>query len=265
MAARNQETLSLRGLRVAYGQREALRGVDLDVAPGEVVGLVGPNGGGKTTLLKAIARGVTPKAGEVRVDGKDALRLGAREMARLIAVVPQTPTLPAGFLAREVVVMGRTAYLGFLEQEGAADYAKADAALAALGAEALAYRRVEELSGGERQNVVLARALAQATPFLLLDEPTANLDIGHQILISKLLRSLSAERGVGVLAALHDLTLASFYCDRLILLAAGSVVADGPAAEVLTRENLRLAYGADVAILRPEGLSGPVVLPLDGG
>jgi cobalamin transport system ATP-binding protein len=264
MTSHNPEGLSVRGLRAAYGDREVLRGVDLDLSAGEVVGLVGPNGGGKTTLLKTITRGLSPKAGEVRVAGRDALRLGSREMARLVAVVPQTPTLPVGFLAREVVVMGRTAHLGFLDQESAADYAKADAALSALGAESLAYRRVEELSGGERQNVVLARALAQEAPFLLLDEPTANLDIGHQVLIAKLLRRLASERGVGVLAALHDLTLASLYCDRLILLAAGSVVAQGSAQEVLTRENLRLAYGTDVVILRPEGLSGPVVLPLDG-
>jgi iron complex transport system ATP-binding protein len=178
-------------------------------------------------------------------------------------VVPQSPALPVGFLAREIVVMGRTPYLRFLEQEGLADYEKADASLASLGAEALGLRRVEELSGGERQNVVLARALAQETPLLLLDEPTANLDIGHQVVIAKLLRRLAAEHGVGVLAALHDLTLASLYCDRLVLLAAGSVVAEGAAVDVLTRDNLRLAYGADVAVLRPEGLAGPVVLPLE--
>jgi iron complex transport system ATP-binding protein len=250
---------------VTYRDRAALRGVDLDVAAGEVVGLVGPNGGGKTTLLKAITRSVVLKAGTARIAGADVASLSPRELARLVAVVPQNPTLPAGFLAREVVVMGRTAYLRFLEQEGAADYAKADAALASLGAQGLAYRRVEELSGGERQNVVLARALVQETPFLLLDEPTANLDIGHQIVISKLLRRLAVERGLGVLAALHDLTLASLYCDRLILLAAGSVVAEGPASEVLTPQNLRHAYGADLAVLRPEGLPGPVVLPLDDG
>ena len=257
--------LSIRGLRVAYGERQALRGVDLDVAPGEVVGLVGPNGGGKTTLLRAITRGVAPQAGEVRVAGENATRLGPRELARRIAVVAQSPTLPAGFLAREIVVMGRTPYLGFLEQESRADYDKADTALASVGAEALAHRRVEELSGGERQNVVLARALAQETPLLLLDEPTANLDVGHQVVIAKLLRRLAGERGVGVLAALHDLTLASLYCDRLVLLAAGSVVAEGEPADVLTRDNLGLAYGADVVVLRPEGLPGPVVLPLSEG
>lgn len=257
--------LSVLGLRVSYGEREVVRGVDLDVAPGEVVGLVGPNGGGKTTLLKAITRGVAWRAGEVRIDGEDVASLGARELAQRVAVVPQGPSLPVGFLAREIVVMGRTAYLRFLDQEGPADYAKADAALASLGAGGLAYRRVEDLSGGERQNVVLARALAQETPLLLLDEPTANLDVGHQVVISKLLRRLAEERGTGVLAALHDLTLASLYCDRLVLLAAGGVVAGGAPADVLTRENLRLAYGADVRVLRPEGLSGPLVLPLDGG
>jgi iron complex transport system ATP-binding protein len=255
--------LSVRRLRVAYGEREALRGVDLDVAAGEVVGLVGPNGGGKTTLLKAVTRGVASKAGEIRIDGEDVTRLSAREVARRVAVVPQSPALPVGFLAREVVVMGRTPYLGFLDQEGPEDYLKADAALASLGAASLAHRRVEELSGGERQNVVLARALAQETLLLLLDEPTANLDVGHQVVIAKLLRRLAAERGVGVLAALHDLTLASLYCDRLVLLSAGSVIASGAPVDVLTRDNLHLAYGADVAILRPEGLAGPVVLPLE--
>ena len=253
--------LAVRGLRVAYGERLALRGVDLDVGAGEVVGLVGPNGGGKTTLLRAITRGVAAQAGQVLIDGEDATRLSARDLARKVAVVPQNPTLPVGFLAREIVVMGRTPYLRFLEQESPNDYRKADEALEALGAEDLARRRVEELSGGERQNVVLARALAQETPVLLLDEPTANLDIGHQMLIAKLLRRLAHDKGVAVLAALHDLTLASLYCDRLVLLAAGSIVAEDVPGAVLTRENLRCAYGTDVLVLRPEGIDRPVVLP----
>jgi iron complex transport system ATP-binding protein len=255
--------INVRGLRVAYGERMALRDVDLSVGAGEVVGLVGPNGGGKTTLLKTITRGVALQAGKVLIDGEDASRLRPREVARKVAVVPQNPTLPVGFLAREIVVMGRTPYLGFFDQEGPEDYRKADESLEMLGASELAGRRVEELSGGERQNVVLARALAQETPALLLDEPTANLDIGHQVLIAKLLRRLAHERGVAVLAALHDLTLASLYCDRLVLLARGSVVAAGCVEDVLTRDNLRRAYGTDVMVLRHDGIGGPLVLPVD--
>ncbi len=252
--------LSVRGLHVYYGQREVLRGIDLDVAPGEVVGLVGPNGGGKTTLLKAITR-VVPSKGRVSVGGDDVTSLNARELARRVAVVPQDPTLPVGFTALEVVVMGRTPHLGFLEQESAADRKKAEDALAMLGAQAMADRPVDELSGGERQNVVIARALVQEAPLLLLDEPTANLDIGHQTGIARLLRRLAAERGVGILAALHDLTLASLYCDRLVLIASGEVVAEGAPADVLTVENLRRAYGTEVMVLRPEGLRGPVIIP----
>jgi iron complex transport system ATP-binding protein len=255
--------LSVRGLRVGYGGREVLRGIDLDVEEGEVVGLVGPNGGGKSTLLRAVAQGVAPRAGHVQIAGKDARSLNARDRAREVALVPQDPTLPLGYHADEIVVMGRTPYLGFLEQEGPHDRRKADEALRIVGAEDLAQRRVEELSGGERQNVVLARALAQETPLLLLDEPTANLDIGHQVLIAKLLRRLARERGIAVLAALHDLTLASLYCDRLVLLAEGSVVADGAPGFVVTRENLRRAYRADVLVTVLEGIERPLVLPVD--
>jgi iron complex transport system ATP-binding protein len=252
--------LSVRGLHVWYGQREVLRGIDVDVAAGEVVGLVGPNGSGKTSLLKAVSR-VVPYTGSVIIGGDDVASLSAREMARRVATVPQDPTLPIGFTALEVVTMGRTPHLGFLQQESTGDLDKAMAALMMLGADGLAVRRVDELSGGERQNVVIARALAQEAPLLLLDEPTANLDIGHQAGIARLLRRLAAERGVGVLAALHDLTLASLYCDRLVLLAAGEVLADGEPAVVLTPDNLRGAYGTEVVVLRPEGLRGPIVIP----
>ena len=252
--------LSVRALHVAYGHREVLRGVDLDVAPGDVVGLVGPNGGGKTTLLRAITR-VVPSKGRVSIGGDDVTSLNARELARRVAVVPQDPTLPVGFTALEVVVMGRTPHLSFLEQESAADRRKAEDALAILGAQALADRPVDELSGGERQNVVIARALVQEAPLLLLDEPTANLDIGHQAGIARLLRRLAAERNAGILAALHDLTLASLYCDRLVLIASGEVVAEGAPSDVLTVENVRRAYGTEVMVLRPEGLRGPVIIP----
>ena len=254
--------LSVRGLRVSYGHREVLRGIDRDVAVGEVVGLVGPNGGGKTTLMRAISR-VVPFTGDALVGGDDVASLQPRELARRVAVVPQDPTLPVGFTVLEVVVMGRTPHLRFLEQETADDLRKAETALTMVGAQGLADRRVDELSGGERQNVVIARALVQESPLLLLDEPTANLDIGHQAGIMRLLRRLATERGTGVLAALHDLTLASLYCDRLVLLASGELIAEGTPAEVLTTENVRRAYGSKVVILQPQGMPGPVVLPID--
>jgi iron complex transport system ATP-binding protein len=255
--------LSLRGVHVAYGPREVLKGVDLEVAAGEVVGLVGPNGSGKTTLLKAVTGVVSIRAGEVLLAGESASDLNARDRARRVAIVPQSPTLPMGFTALDAVVMGRTPHLGFFEHETAADHRRADEALATVGAGLLARRRVDELSGGEKQHVVIARALVQETPLLLLDEPTANLDIGHQMAIARLLRRLASQRGVAVLAALHDLTLASLYCDRLVLMAGGLVLATGSPAEVLTRENVQLAYGAETVVVRPEGLRGPVVLPVE--
>jgi len=262
--------LRITGLRVAYGEREVLTGVDLTVGTGEVVGLVGPNGCGKTTLLRAITRVVPWVSGEVVIDGPSTgsgrggavSALSTRELARLVAVVPQSAVLPVGYTAEEVVLMGRTPHLGFLAQEGPTDYRRAREALARVGAEDLASRRVDELSGGERQSVVLARALAQDAPLLLLDEPTANLDIGHQIRVARLVRELAKTEGLAVLAAVHDLTLASLYCDRLALMAGGRVVATGLPADVLNADNLRAAYGVDATILRVDRPATPIVLPL---
>ena len=255
--------LWVEGLHVAYGRRQVLRGIDLQVDGGEVVGLVGPNGCGKTTLLKAITRGVPAQLGQVRIGGDPAASLSAQELARRVALVPQSPTLPAGFTARDVAVMGRTPHLGFFDQEKASDLRLAGEALTMVGADHLADRPVEELSGGERQNVVIARALAQEAPLLLLDEPTSNLDVGHQIEVAKLLRRLAAERGVAVLAALHDLTLAGLYCHRLVLMAECVVLAQGKPSEVLTPANIRRAYGTSTLVLRPEGLASPIVVPVE--
>ncbi len=254
--------LAVSAARAGYGDREVLRGVHVTVEAGEVVGLIGPNGCGKTTLLKTITRTLTLTSGDITIEGISIAALSPRELALRVATVSQGTLLPAGYTAREVVLMGRTAHLGFFQQEGAADLAKVDAALARAGATELRDRPVDELSGGERQNVVIARALAQEAPLLLLDEPTANLDIGHQIAVASLVRGLAREQGIAVLTAVHDLTLAALYCDRLVLLRDGVVLAAGLPAEVLTRENLSLAYGCDVMIATLEGLAAPVVLPV---
>lgn len=257
--------LDVAALRVSYGDRPVLRGIDLQVAAGQVVGLIGPNGCGKTTLLKAITRLIPWLSGAVLLQGEPASALSRHELSRRVAVVPQNPVLPLGYTALEVVLMGRTPHLGFLEQEGAQDYQRARAALQEVGASDLAERRVDELSAGERQNVVLARALAQDAPILLLDEPTANLDIGHQIAVFSLVRKLARRSPLAVLAAIHDLTLASLYCDRLALMANGTIVATGPAEQVLTASNIRQAYGADVIIVREPSLPAPVIIPYADG
>jgi iron complex transport system ATP-binding protein len=244
--------ISARGIIVAYRGLTAVDGVDLEVGPGEWVALVGPNGSGKTSLLQALA-GTVSAEGEVEVGGVPRRALGRRRTARLVALVPQHPVLPGGMTAAEYVLLGRTPHLGYLAVEGAADRRLALAALDRLDAAALGSRPLGSLSGGEQQRVVLARAVAQEPAVLLLDEPTASLDVGHQQQVLDLVEGLRRERSIAVLGALHDLTLAAQYADRLVLLARGRVAAEGPAAEVLTPERLVLFSGARVVLLRGPG------------
>jgi iron complex transport system ATP-binding protein len=253
--------LDVEDLRVAYGTRLVLDGIGLRVDPGEVVGLLGRTGSGKTTLLRAIS-GVTPFfGGRVLVHGQAASTLKRRALSRRLAVVPQMPLLPVGFTALQVALMGRTPHLGFFAQEGPVDYRRALQALAVVGAETLSGRLVDQLSGGERQKVALARCLAQDASILLLDEPTAHLDIAHQISIARLVRELAREEGLAVLAAMHDLNLAALYCDRLVLLDGGKVLADGDPEDVITTDNIARVYQAQVNILRTPGVPGPIVAP----
>jgi iron complex transport system ATP-binding protein len=253
--------LEVSGLRVSYGDRSVLRGIDLTVPAGKVVGLVGRNGCGKSTLLKAVSQLIPRDDGIVRLAGLDASTMSRRELARRVAAVPQNPSLPVGYTAVEVVLMGRTPHLEFLQQEGLDDRRRALDALERVGCADLTDRRVDELSGGERQNVVLARALAQDTPILLLDEPTAHLDVGHQIAVFRLVRELAQETGLAVLAAIHDLTLAALYCDSVALMHEGRIVASGPPQDVLTTDNIAMAYGAYVRVLRDEAIVGPIIVP----
>ncbi len=258
--------LEVRGLTVVYasGKRTlvALRDVSLQVGVGEMLGLVGPNGSGKTTLIRAVTKVVSPVSGGVRLCGADVGSLSQVEVARRVAVVPQEPLLPEAFTALECVLMGRTPHLRLLENEGAGDFEAARQAMVRTDTWELAERPVGELSGGERQRVVVARALAQETPVLLLDEPTAHLDIGHQASVLGLMRALCREEGKAVLAVVHDLTLAAAYCDRLVMLGAGgTVAAEGSAGEILRPELLAEAYGARVEVFPHPRTGRPVVAP----
>ncbi len=193
--------------------------------------------------------------------GSLASGLSRRELAQRVAVVPQSAMLPIGYTALEVVLMGRTPHLDFLQQEGAKDRERALDALARVDCADFAHRRVDELSGGERQNVVLARALAQETAILLLDEPTAHLDVGHQMTLFRLVRELASESNLAVLAAIHDLTLAALYCDKVALMHEGRIIAIGPPGDVLTAENIAESYGARVRVLHEPSLPSPVIVP----
>jgi len=262
--------LTVSGLTVAYssGKRSlvALRDLSIAVTAGELVGLVGPNGCGKTTLIRAVTKVVKPVSGEVRLCGDEVGSLPQAEIARRAAVVPQEPLLPEAFTALECVLMGRTPHLKLLENEGARDFDAARAAMQRTGTWELADRRVDELSGGERQRVVVARALAQETPVLLLDEPTAHLDIGHQASVLGLMRALCRDEGKAVLAVVHDLTLGAAYCDRLVMLRpGGTVAAEGSAEEVLRPELLEEVYGTAADVFPHPRTGRPVVAPRTEG
>ncbi|KPK22139.1 MAG: hypothetical protein AMJ76_00715 [Dehalococcoidia bacterium SM23_28_1] len=254
--------LGIHDLTVVYGQIVALRQVSLSLAAGELLGVVGPNGSGKSTLIRAITRLVRPLGGDIRLDGKEVGRLSQRELARWAAVVPQNPYLPDAFTVLEVALMGRTPHLGLLQSEGRADLAAVRRALEQTDTWHLAGRRMGELSGGERQRVVVARALAQETPLLLLDEPTAHLDMGHQAAVLDLVRRLCRTEGKAVLAAVHDLSLAGQYCDRLVMLNEGRVVGEGEPEEVLSPELLTSVYGTRVSVFSHPLTGRPVVTPL---
>ena len=249
------------GVTVRYGLREALRRVDAAIAPGEILGIIGPNGSGKSTLLRVLAGVRSPDEGEVRVDGRPLLDISARERGRRIAVVPQETHVAFPMEARDLVLLGRAPHTGAFGWEGPEDHRAAIEAMRRTETLEFAERPIEQLSGGERQRVVLARALAQQAPVLLLDEPTAFLDLRHAVLLLDLVRDLAREgRAVGLVV--HDLNLASMYCDRLLLLSRGEVVAAGSAAEVLTWARLCAVYETELYVAPNDVTGQTVVLPL---
>jgi cobalamin transport system ATP-binding protein len=212
------------------------------------VALLGPNGAGKTTVFRAIS-GLVRHRGEIAIAGEAAAKLSRREIARRVAVVPQSPAMPAGLTVREYVLLGRTPYVSYMGSESRHDRAATEEAIARLDLPELADRRLNTLSGGERQRAVLARALAQQAPLLLLDEPTSALDAGRQLEALELVDGLRLDAGLTVVAAMHDLTLAGLYASRVVLLSGGRIVAQGAPEEVLTAPLIAEHYGARVRVV----------------
>jgi iron complex transport system ATP-binding protein len=247
----------------AYGPGKAgLHGVSVAVPRGSLVGIIGPNGSGKTTLLKLLGGMLAPASGRITLDGRDLSSLARRELAKEIAVVPQETRLSFEYSVLEVVLMGRYPHLGAFELEGRDDLRIAREAMAATGTLALEERSFPTLSGGEKQRVIIAGALAQSAQLMLLDEPTAALDPGYQIEIAGLLGRLNADRGVTMAVATHDLNFAAGLCQQLVLLRDGRVLAAGPTAQVLTRESVRSLYDVDADVHFHEGAGHLTVVPL---
>ncbi|HXP18365.1 MAG TPA: ABC transporter ATP-binding protein [Streptosporangiaceae bacterium] len=235
-------------LRVRFGPTVALDSVSLSVATGEWVGLIGPNGAGKTTLLRAIARMVRVD-GTVTVAGRRSGSLTQRQLARLIAYVPQNPQLPPEMTGGDYVLLGRTPHIGYFQVESEADRRICASLLDRMALSHMARRQLRAMSGGEAQRLVLARALAQEAPILLLDEPTSSLDIGRRVDALELIDELRKERSLTVLSAIHDLTLAGQFADRLVLLAAARVAASGSPADVLRDDLLSAHFGAGIQVM----------------
>ena len=260
-------SLQIRQVYFSYLDGLVLDNINLSIEAGEMVGLLGPNGSGKTTLIKLASGVLKPNQGQIWLDGYKLSQLSRKSIARSVAVVPQQFHIPFAFTTGEVVTLGRIPFLRAFAEESEADRRLVTNALELVGISELQERRFDELSGGERQKVILAMALAQQPKLLLLDEPIVHLDITHQVEILELVRRLNVEQGITVIAAMHDLNLASLYFDRLILLKEGSVVADGAPAQVLTEDRIEEVFSASVRV-EPHPVTGVphiVVMPKGNG
>lgn len=262
---RAAHALDLSRITFGYGRRRLFEEFDLQVGERELFGVIGPNGAGKTTLLNLAAGLLSPDAGTVRLGGRDVAGLGAREIARSVAVVPQESHFAFDFTVREVVMMGRNPYVPRFGRPRQTDRDVVDRALESTEVADLARRGINQISGGERQRVVLARALAQQPAVLLLDEPTLHLDVGHQHSFVRLLAGLNA-RGLTVVLLTHDLNLAALLCQRVLLLDTGRKVACDVPGAVITSELIRRSYGVEpIVTLHPETGRPQVMMPARSG
>ena len=246
--------LTVEGLSAGYGAKLALQDVSLTVAAGEFLGVLGPNGCGKTTLLRAIRGTLKPRQGCVRLGDRDVQAIDKRSLARTMAYLPQDLVIALDFTVRELALMGRSPHLSRFVQESEEDRRVAEQAMQLADVLHLAERAVTALSGGERQRALIAMCLAQQPKMFLLDEPTNHLDLAHQLSILDLIARLNRDQGLAVVAVFHDLNLAAEYCGRLVLLENGRVAAMGTPAEVITEEAIRRVYGVRVSV-QPNGVS----------
>ncbi|MFI9017902.1 ABC transporter ATP-binding protein [Streptomyces griseus] len=254
--------LTAEGLTLGYGDRTVVDSLDLAVPPGRITVIVGANACGKSTLLRSMSRLLAPRAGRVVLDGKEVHRLPAKELARTLGLLPQSPVAPESITVFDLVGRGRHPHQGIFSRWNEQDDAAVAAALEATATEPLAERAVDELSGGQRQRVWIAMALAQQTDLLLLDEPTTFLDASHQIEVLDLLTDLNRSRGTTIVMVLHDLNLAARYADHLIALADGGLHASGTPFEVLTEETVRAVFDLDSRIIEDPVSGRPLMLPI---
>ncbi|MFD7712443.1 ABC transporter ATP-binding protein [Streptomyces sp. NPDC059785] len=258
----SQHTLQARELRLCYGEREIIPGLDVDVPPGRITVVVGPNACGKSTLLRSMARLLTPSAGAVLLDGRSIQETSTREVAAVLGVLPQSPVAPEAITVGDLVGRGRYPHQGWFRRWTAADDEAVAAAMLSTGVLELADRPIDELSGGQRQRVWIAMALAQETDILLLDEPTTFLDITHQLEVLDLLTDLNRARGVTLAVVLHDLNLACRYADHLIAMKDGRIVAEGAPSGIVTESLVHEVFGLRSAVV-PDPASGtPMIVPM---
>ena len=253
--------LATEGLTLSYGDRTIVEGLDLVIPPGRITAIVGPNGCGKSTLLRALARLISPREGQVVLDGKALHGRPTKEIARTLGLLPQSPIAPEGIAVADLVGRGRHPHQKLLARWSAHDYDVVAHALASTGIADLAERSADELSGGQRQRVWIAMALAQETDILLLDEPTTFLDVAHQIDVLDLLTDLNRDRGTTIVMVLHDINLAARYADHLFAVRDGGVVASGPPSEVVTAGLIREVSDLDALVVDDPVSGTPIVLP----
>lgn len=254
--------LEVKNLSFGYGKENILDNISFRIKQGEFISIIGPNGSGKSTLLKLLNNIYKPKSGTILVQGRNIKDYNGKELARSIALVPQNTVIDYGFTVEDIVLMGRYPYIGRFEKEKEEDYQIVDKALKLTNTYNLKKRRINEISGGECQRVIIAKALAQNPDIILLDEPTSHLDINHQMEIVKLLEELNKKQGTTIVLVIHDINLAARYSDRILLLNEGRILAVGEPSIVINEPNIERAYNLEVAIERNPITNSICVIPL---